>query len=241
MTGDPDFSKRQLVRTAGLTMVGGGLVAATGGLILPANAEGAKPGARTKDEITPPEDLMREHGVLDRVLLVYEEGLRKFAANEDFDTYVLLDCGQIVKDFIEDYHERAEERELFTRFRRANQLTELVQVLFRQHEAGRTLTRTIMQAAPNSRKDGEDRHKLIGAVQAFIRMYRPHAAREDTELFPKLRDLVSANEFDAIAEQLEHDERERFGEDGFEKMVDRVARLERMVGINDLDRFTPSG
>jgi hypothetical protein len=81
---DPDLSKRQLVRTAGLTMVGG-LVAVTGGLILPANAEGAKPGARTKDEITPPEDLMREHGVLDRVLLVYEEGLRKFAANEDFD------------------------------------------------------------------------------------------------------------------------------------------------------------
>jgi hemerythrin-like domain-containing protein len=98
-----------------------------------------------------------------------------------------------------------------------------------------------MQTAPRSRQDGEDRRKLIGAVQAFIKMYRPHAAREDTDLFPRLRELVSANEFDAIAEQFEHDERERFGEDGFEKMVDRVARLERMVGINDLDRFTPSG
>jgi hemerythrin-like domain-containing protein len=201
---------------------------------------GKQKGAEKKgEEVTPPEDLMREHGVLDRVLLVYEEGLRKFAANEDFDTYVLLDCAQVVKDFIEDYHERAEERELFPRFRRANKMTDLVQVLFRQHEAGRMLTRTILQTAAGSRKDGEDRHKLVGAVQAFIRMYRPHAAREDTELFPKLRDLVSANEFDAIAEQFEDDERERFGEDGFEKMVDRVARLERMVGINDLDKFTP--
>jgi len=237
MTLDTDLSKRQWVRAAGVTIVGG-FVAATGGLILPASAE-AKPGARTKDEITPPEDLMREHGVLDRVLLVYEEGLHKFAANEDFDNYVLLDCAQVVKDFIEDYHERAEERELFPRFRRANKMTELVQVLFRQHEAGRMLTRTIMQTAQGSRQDGEDRHKLIGAVQAFIRMYRPHAAREDTDLFPRLRDLVSANEFDAIAEQFEDDERKRFGEDGFEKMVDRVARLERMVGINDIDQFTP--
>lgn len=42
-----------------------------------------------------------------------------------------------------------------------------------------------------------------------------------------------------VADQFEHDERERFGEDGFEKMVDRVARLERMVGVNDLDQFTP--
>jgi hemerythrin-like domain-containing protein len=220
--------RRKLFRS----LAGAGAVAVTGTLLSTAAEE-------EDEDVAPAEDLMREHGVLDRVLLVYEEGLRKFATNEDFDTYVLLDCAQVVRDFIEDYHERAEERELFTRFRRANKLTELVQVLFRQHEAGRMLTRTILQTAPGSRHDGEDRHKLIGAVQAFIRMYRPHAAREDTELFPKLRDLVSANEFDAIAEQLEDDERERFGEDGFEKMVDRVARLERMVGINDLDKFTP--
>jgi hemerythrin-like domain-containing protein len=233
-----DLSKRQLLRTTGLTMVGG-FVAATGGLVLPGSAEDARPGARAEDEITPPEDLMREHGVLDRVLLIYEAGLHRFGANEDFDPFVLLDGAQVVKEFIEDYHERAEEKELFPRFRRANKLTDLIDVLFRQHEAGRMLTRTIMQTAPGSRKDGDDRGKLIVAVQAFIRMYRPHAAREDTELFPRLRGLVSANEFDAIAEQFEHDERERFGEDGFEKVVDRVARLERMIGINDLNQFTP--
>src|SRR5215471_19307609 len=238
MTADVDRSKRHLVQTAGLTMVGG-LVAGTG-LILPANAqEGAKIGARTKDEITLPEDLMREHGVLDRVLLVYEACLGKFAANEDFDNFVLLDGAQVVKDFIEDFHERAEEKELFPRFTAANKLTDLVHVLDRQHNAGRMLTRTILQAAPRSRKDGDDRRKVIDAVQAFIRMYRPHAAREDTELFPGLRALVSANEFDSLAEQFEKDERERFGEDGFAKMVDRVARLERMVGINDLDQYTP--
>ena len=55
------------------------------GLILPANAQDTMIGARTKDEIPLPEDLMREHGVLDRVLLIYEAGLHKFAANEDFD------------------------------------------------------------------------------------------------------------------------------------------------------------
>jgi hemerythrin-like domain-containing protein len=238
MTADLAFSKRQLLRTTGLTMVGG-FVATAGGLVLPASGGEAKPGARTEDEITPPEDLMREHGVLDRVLLIYEAGLHRFGANEDFDPFVLLDGAQVVKEFIEDYHERAEEKELFPRFRRANKLTDLIDVLFRQHEAGRMLTRTIMQTAQGSRKDGDDRRKLTGAMQAFIRMYRPHAAREDTELFPRLRELVSANEFDAIAEQFEHDERERFGQDGFEKVVDRVARLERMIGINDLNQFTP--
>jgi hypothetical protein len=38
-------------------------------------------------------------------------------------------------------------------------------------------------------------------------MYRPHEAREDTELFPKLRSIVSADEFDAMAEDYKRDVR----------------------------------
>jgi len=35
-------------------------------------------------------------------------------------------------------------------------------------------------------------------------------------LFPKLRAVVSKNEFDAMADDFERDERRKFGEDGFE-------------------------
>jgi hypothetical protein len=42
------------------------------------------------------------------------------------------------------------------------------------------LTRIILRAASGSRKDGDDRRKVIDAVQVFIRMYCPHAARETT-------------------------------------------------------------
>jgi hypothetical protein len=53
-----------------------------------------------------------------------------------------------------------------------------------------------------------------------------------------LREVVSANEFDAMAEDFETEERKRFGQDGFATMVDRVTRLERAIGINDLARVT---
>ena len=33
--------------------------------------------------VTAPEDLMKEHGVLNRCLLIYEEGLRRLAAREE--------------------------------------------------------------------------------------------------------------------------------------------------------------
>ena len=47
---------------------------------------------------------MREHGVLDRLLLVYEAGLRKFASNQDFDPAIITNAAEIVRDFIENYH-----------------------------------------------------------------------------------------------------------------------------------------
>jgi len=79
----------------------------------------------------------------------------------------------------------------------------------------------------------------VTAIRSFITMYRPHEAREDTELFPQLRGLVSPHEYDAMAEDFEKKEHQMFGADGFETMVHRVAALEQSIGIADLAQFTP--
>jgi hemerythrin-like domain-containing protein len=84
-----------------------------------------------------------------------------------------------------------------------------------------------------------DRRQLVSAMQSFITMYRPHAAREDTDLFPQLQKLVSLNEYDAMAEEFEKREHQLFGEDGFEKVVQQVAKIEETIGIHNLDQFTP--
>ncbi len=191
------------------------------------------------EEVSPPEDLMREHGVLDRVLLMYEAGMRKFASREGFDPALLKQSGEIIRDFINDYHEKSEETHVFPRFRKAGKMVDLVDTLLRQHEAGRKLTQTIVRLAPSSRDNADDRNQLVSSMQSFITMYRPHAAREDTDLFPKLKDVVSANEYDAMAEDFEKEEHRLFGKDGFEKMAARVAQLEQQMGVHDLSQFTP--
>jgi hemerythrin-like domain-containing protein len=70
-------------------------------------------------------------------------------------------------------------------------------------------------------------------------MYRPHEAREDTVLFPALRQIVSKQEFDALGEDFEDKEHQLFGEDGFEKIVDRIASIEKTLGVYELSQFTP--
>lgn len=76
-------------------------------------------------------------------------------------------------------------------------------------------------------------------MEQFIRMYEPHEAREDTVLFPAIRSIVSKHEFDALGEEFEKKEHQLFGQEGFEKMVDQVAGIEKRLGIYDLALFTP--
>jgi hemerythrin-like domain-containing protein len=220
-----------------------------GGLALPTVAVAVQQTSAPEDkaskpkgaeEISPAEDLMREHGVLNRILLIYDEHLHLLAAKKPFDGSVLTAAADVVRHFVEDYHEKLEEDFLFPRFRKAGKLVPLVNTLQKQHAAGRDLTAQIRElAATATFKLVSDSDKLADSLRAFLHMYRPHEAREDTVLFPAFRSVISAHEYDALGEDFEKKENELFGEDGFFKIVDQVAHLEKRIGIYDLSQFTP--
>jgi hemerythrin-like domain-containing protein len=194
-----------------------------------------------EEEVTATEDLMREHGVLNRVLLIYEEGLRRLDARVDVPPEVFHRPADLVRKFVEDYHEKLEENFIFPAFEKKKKLTDLTQVLRQQHEAGRKVTELILRlAAPEQFVKPENRQELRAACTAFIRMYRPHEAREDTVLFPALHKVVSAKEIKDLGEQFEKEEDRLFGDEGFEKTVDQVAALEKQLGIYELAQFTPT-
>jgi hemerythrin-like domain-containing protein len=199
-----------------------------------------KGGEQQDADMTPAEDLMREHGVLKRVLLVYGEAIRRIDARQDLPPDAIRDGATIIRSFIEDYHEKLEEDHLFPRFEKAGQLTDLTAVLRAQHQAGRRLTDQVMQlATAQTLKAPESATKLRDLLHRFTRMYEPHEAREDTVLFPALRKIVSKHEYGALGEDFEQKEHQLFGEDGFDQMVDRVAGIEKRLGIYDLAQFTP--
>jgi len=190
------------------------------------------------EEVTPAEDLMREHGVLNRILLVYEEAVRRLEAGVELPPDAVGGAAGIVRRFVEDYHEKLEEEHLFPRFVKAGTLADLVEVLKAQHEAGRALTGDIIGLAAPAAGDARSRQTLVSRLRAFVRMYRPHEAREDTVLFPALHRLIPEREYRALGDRFERREHELFGERGFEGVVDEVAAIEKSLGIYDLAQFT---
>lgn len=215
------------------------------GLLAPLAFAQQKPEDKEKDKddekISPAEDLMREHGVLNRILLIYDHHMHLLEQKRPFDGSVLASTADIVRHFVEEYHEKLEEDFLFPRFRKAGKHVPLVDILQTQHRAGRDLTAKIRElgATATLKYVSSDTDKLGDALRSFLRMYRPHEAREDTVLFPAFRSIVSPHEYDALGEDFEKKEDELFGDEGFFKVVDQVAALEKKLGIYDLAQFTP--
>jgi hemerythrin-like domain-containing protein len=230
----PDEERRLFVKRASAALVGAALYA-------PAlAAQSAAPANKEKaaEEVSPTEDLMREHGLLNRILLIYDEIERRIDTRKDYDPKIVTASADIIRKFIEEYHEKLEENYLFPRFIKAGRLTDLVQVLLIQHAAGRDVTARILHLA--EARTQPQRTRLRDEIHSFVRMYRPHEAREDTVLFPELHHIVSQHEFDSLGEEFENQERKLFGTDGFEKMVSQVDGLEKQLGIFDLAKFTPT-
>jgi len=219
---------RSVASAAGLALAG----CATTGAASRGNPE-PKQNENDEAEVTPGEDLMQEHGVLERILLIYDEAARRIERNEQLDLAVITGAAGIVRRFLEDYHGMLEEKFVFPRLRDARREIELVATLLRQHERGREVTDDIARRAGAAVTP-----ELAQVLRSFGRMYRPHAAWEDTVLFPAFREVVGRSGYRELGEEFEKKEHELFGEHGFQEVVGQVADLERSLAIHDLASFT---
>lgn len=191
------------------------------------------------EQVSPNEDLMREHGALRRILLIYREAIRRIEAKENLDPHLINQSATIIRNFIENYHEKLEEHFLFPKFEKAGKLTDLINTLKVQHQVGRKLTDNILEVS-RAKNFKSHSHEFVMVSSKFIDMYEPHAAREDTVLFPALHEIVSVNEYNEMGEQFEDEEHRLFGKEGFEGIISQIADIEKKLGIYALSNFTPN-
>lgn len=206
------------------------------------------------------EDLMSEHSLLDRVLLIYEEIISRMENNKPFDRGIIKAAALIIRAFIEDFHEPNEEAYIFPVLIKHHKEVELVNELISQHRLSRTLTDTIIKLSEekiinkqlaNGNKQAIDGHKqllmdpekinkqqLIINMQKFVYLYRFHESREDTVVFREFKKLISEKEYKRIGKILEEAEEKKFGKDGYENILGFVEALEKLLDIYDLKKIT---
>lgn len=221
------------------------LGAAAGGLLLAAaNPRVAQPtesrcGGET--DVSATEDMMREHGVLRRALLIYAGSVTRLRTGAGLvDPNALNDTAMLFRTFGEDYHERRlEEAYVFPIVRKAGgSVAALPDVLLAQHKRGREITDYILNVAGKGGIGTGDAGPLAHALGSQVLMFQHHAAREDTVVFPAWKSALSAGQIKEMGETFEDIEHQLFGKDGFDDAVRRVASIEQALGYADLAQFT---
>lgn len=243
-----DEKRRQLL--TGISLAGAGVLlnacrdtpSRTGGATNNENKnEGPAPGEAESVEVTAAEDLMREHGILRRALLVYQESatrLRQDAATVPPD--VLEKTANLFRVFGEDYHEKKlEEVFIFPTVKKApGTAAQYVDILLAQHSRGREITEYVLSISKADRIASNSVEPLAKALESLVRMYEHHAAIEDTVVFPAWKSAIGQGELDALGEKFEEIEHEQFGGDGFETALKRMEEIETSLGLSNLDMFT---
>jgi hemerythrin-like domain-containing protein len=200
----------------------------------------AAPSSHRTKELTPAEDLMREHGVLKRVLLSYRAASDKLSGGTAVPLSAVHAGATVIHDYIEGFHEGLEEGYVFPALVHAGQLTDTVDTLLVQHGRGRILTMRILDATTTTTPTAATRTQLVADLTAFVRMYEPHEAREDTVIFPTLRTILSPQQLHDLSTTFTALEDKQFGVGEFDRMVASVTALEQSLGIYDLNQFTPA-
>ncbi len=193
-------------------------------------------------EVTATEDLMREHGVIRRALLVYFEVVPKLRQNAaSVDPAALHRTAQLFRKFGEDYHERMlEEQHIFPVVRKNGpQLARYADILIAQHQRGREITDYILGATNGPKISAGHAEPLARVFEGLTLMYQNHAAREDTIIFPAWKKNYNNKQLDEISEQFEDIEHRMFGKDGFEDAEKTISAIEGGLGFADLAQFTP--
>ncbi len=225
------LTRRELItRTA--TVTAAGLIAP--GVLL-ASPEAKEP------EVTATEDLMREHGVLRRALLVYTESVPKIRANAgSLDASALYRTGVLFRDFGENYHEKMlEEEHIFPVVHKGGgEAAKLTEILLEQHQRGREITSYLLAVTKSGSIATANAEPLARSLEAFVLMYRNHAAREDTVVFPAWKTHFTNKQLDELSDQFEDIEHKMFGKDGFDDAVEKISAIETTLGYADLSQFT---
>jgi hemerythrin-like domain-containing protein len=191
-------------------------------------------------EVTAVEDLMREHGILRRALFVYSESAMKMRNDLAVSPDALHKTAVLFRDFGEDYHEKKlEEAYIFPAVKKAGgPAAGYPDILIAQNNSGRLITDYIIAVTGKGKFDISDGRQLAIAIDSLVRMYRPHAAREDTIVFPAWKQALTPKQLDEMGDKFEEIEHQQFGEDGFEDAVRQIAAIENTLGMADLAQFT---
>lgn len=160
--------------------------------------------------MTPTDDLMNEHRVIERMLSILTKASNRLEAGKSIEPGFYVNAVDFLKNFADKCHHSKEEKLLFVKMMERGVSGEVgpIAVMMREHQDGRahvkTLDKLSKEKMSKSTKDG-----LIKSSRAYVDLLTKHIQKEDNVLYPLANQILDK------ADQAEL-------EKGFEEVEEKV-------------------
>ena len=181
------------------------------------------------------ESLMRGHGLLMRAVIIYDVSKDRIFKGQTVDPSLILKTASVFHDYLEEFHEKMEEKYIFASLEKERLHFASIQELKIQHGTGYELTSRITSLT----KNGKQASELGTLLDDFVKMYRHHAAWEDTVIFPAFDFMEKKSDLSELSATFDLEENKILGHSGFRSFLNQIADVEKQLGIYELSTSTP--
>jgi hemerythrin-like domain-containing protein len=179
------------------------------------------------------DELMAEHRVIERVILVLENGALRLEKGQAVRPGLFIEATDFAKGFTDGCHHKKEEGVLFPAMVAHGMPGESgpIGVMLAEHEQGRALTRALRSAAQRLESgDQSAAQEVIANARGYSQLLRQHIMKEDRILFPMAGQVLPPGEQDRVADGFEKIDHEETGEGVHEKYLALADKLTLEIG-----------
>ncbi len=190
--------------------------------------------------VSPTELLSRDHAIIERLMIVFESMIASIAEGENPDLRPINHAARMLKEVGVNHHMEDEEQLIFPKIELSGRYDDLLKTLRLQHDRGRVIIDRIIDLTKNGTVESiAEINEMTNQCLSFTIMYRPHAAVEETVIFPALYDFASNDEILNIQAIIRGEEKELLENEEFRRRLNSLAIIEAQAGTSDINRFTP--
>jgi hemerythrin-like domain-containing protein len=158
----------------------------------------------------PTDDLMDEHRVIERMLVILTKASNRLEKGQDVDSELYVDAVDFLKNFADKCHHTKEEKLLFEKMMERGVSGEVgpIAVMMREHQDGRAHVKSLDKLS-KEKMSKTTREGLIKSSRAYVDLLSKHIQKEDNVLYP-------------LANQILDKEDQKELEKGFEEVEEKV-------------------
>lgn len=172
------------------------------------------------------QDLRREHVNMARLLDLLEQEVRSLEEDEGTDYDLMMQIVDYTMCYLDLFHHPKEDIVFKHFLERMPEAVGIITPLLKEHKVGERMTREFFNLLKGITVGGVvSREQFEKAAQDYIRFSRRHIATEERDVFPRIEEVLRAEDWDAIMEEMPGADDPLFGDFVKEPYQDLYQRI----------------